>query len=205
MLGLPQSTEVKRSLPKAQLYRRFDWKPAWRDAFDAEVARLDFVNWIAPRTLPGMAEGAEVKEIFVVEVALKQLTISNDNLLRLVKAIPQRIVWALTFEGKVRLAVWYEHLFVSDWQHAEGMSLQVNGLTLDAVWINFVCQIGNLDYPLLTSNCSLSDFSQKIRISEEQAKLQAQIDRLDRQMRSERQPRRKNELFKQIQKLKTRL
>ena len=36
MLGLPQSTEVKRSLPKAQLYRQLDWKPVWRDAFDAE-------------------------------------------------------------------------------------------------------------------------------------------------------------------------
>lgn len=105
MLGLPQSTEVKRSLPKAQLYRQFDWKPAWCDAFDAEVSRLDFVNWIAPKTVPAIAAGAEVKEIFVVEVVLKQPTISNGNLLRIVKSIPQRIVWALTFEGKVQLAV----------------------------------------------------------------------------------------------------
>ena len=212
MLGLPQSTEVKRSLPKAQLYRRFDWKPAWRDAFDAEVARLDFVNWIAPRTLPGMAEGAEVKEIFVVEVALKQLTISNDNLLRLVKAIPQRIVWALTFEGKVRLAVWHEHLFVSDWQHAEGMSLQMSGLNLDAVWENIVRVVANVG----TSLCDVSNdadanhnqhaqgmsLQAQIIANEQRAKIERQIAALERQMNATKQPRRKRELFIELQKLK---
>lgn len=61
MLGLPQSTEVKRPLPKVQLYKRFDWKPSQRESFDGDVSHLDFVNWIAPRTLPAIAEGAEVK------------------------------------------------------------------------------------------------------------------------------------------------
>lgn len=198
MLGLPQTTEVKRSLPKAQLYRQFDWKPAWRDAFDAEVSRLDFVNWIAPKSLPAIAAGAEVKEIFVVEVALKQPTISNDNLLRLVKSIPQRIVWALTFENKVQLAVWHEHLFVSQWQFLIPNSslLTLQGLDLDAAWQNIICTLGEFT---VESGKSLNE---QIKINEEQARLQAQIDRLDRQMRAERQPRRKNELFKQIQRLK---
>ncbi len=44
MLNLPRSTEVKRPLPKAQLYKRFDWKQSQRDSFDGEVSRLDFVN-----------------------------------------------------------------------------------------------------------------------------------------------------------------
>lgn len=44
MLGLPPTTEVKRPLPKAQLFKRFDWTPSQRDRFDGEVSRLDFVN-----------------------------------------------------------------------------------------------------------------------------------------------------------------
>lgn len=196
MLGLPQSTEVKRSLPKAQLYRQFDWKPAWCDAFDAEVSRLDFVNWIAPKTVPAIAAGAEVKEIFVVEVVLKQPTISNGNLLRIVKSIPQRIVWALTFEGKVQLAVWHSHLFASEHIDAAEASLPLSGLDLDAAWQNIICTLGEF---AVEADKSLNE---QIKVNEEQTKLQAQIDRLDRQMRAERQPRRKNELFKQIQKLR---
>ena len=197
MLGLPQSTEVKRSLPKAQLYRQFDWKPTWRDAFDAEVSCLDFVHWIAPKTVPAIVTGAEVKEIFVVEVVLKQPTISNDNLLRLVKSIPQRIVWALTFEGKVQLAVWHTHLFTSERINVAEASLPLNGLDLNAAWQNIICTLGEF---AVESDKSLTE---QIKVNEEQAKLQAQIDRLDRQMRAERQPRRKNELFKQIKKMKS--
>ena len=196
MLGLSQSTEVRRSLPKAQLYRQLDWKPAWRDAFDSEVSRLDFVNWIAPKTVPAIAAGVEIKEIFVVEVMLKQPTISNDNLLRLVKSIPQRIVWALTFEDKVQLAAWHSHLFTSERIDAAEASLPLNGFDLDATWQNIICTLGEF---VVEADKSLTE---QIKVNEEQARLQAQIDRLDRQMRAERQPRRNNELFKQIQKLK---
>lgn len=64
-LGLPQSTEVKRPLPKAQLFKRFNWKPSQRESFDGDVSRLDLVNWISTRTLPAIPEGEEIKEIYV--------------------------------------------------------------------------------------------------------------------------------------------
>lgn len=64
MLGLPQSTEVKRPMPKAQLYKKFELKQTQRDAFDADVARMEIVNFIAPQSLPGIAEGTEVKAGF---------------------------------------------------------------------------------------------------------------------------------------------
>lgn len=156
MLGLPQSTEVKRSLPKAQLYRQLDWKPVWRDAFDAEVSHLDFVNWIAPKTMPAMAAGNDVKEIFVVEVALKQPTISNDNLLRLVKSIPQHIVWAMTFEEKVQLAVWHSHLFTSERIDVTEASLPLNGLDLDAAWQNIIAHSVNLSLSLTSRSTNKS-------------------------------------------------
>lgn len=212
MLGLPQSTEVKRSLPKAQLYRRFDWKPAWRDAFDAEVARLDFVNWIAPRTLPAIAEGQEVKEIFVVEVTLKTRDFDTKNIALLAKSIPQRVVYFLRYEDEAMLAVFYTRLFLTPWQHAEGMSLQVNGLNLDAVWENIVRVVANVG----TSLCDVSNdadanhnqhaqgmsLHDQIIADEQRAKIERQIAALERQMNATKQPRRKRELFEQIKKLK---
>lgn len=142
-LGLPESTRVKRSLPKAQLYKRFDWKPLQRESFDGDVARLDFVNWIAPRTLPAIAEGQEVKEIFVVEVTLKTRDFDTKNISLLAKSIPQRVVYLIRYEDEAMLAVFYTRLFLTPWQHAEGMSLQVNGLNLDAVWENIVRVVAN--------------------------------------------------------------
>ena len=121
MLGLPLSTEVKRPLPKAQLYRRFDWAPSQRESFDGDVARLDFVNWISPRTLPAIAEGTEIKEIFVIEVSLKSRDFDQKNVVLLAKSIPQRIIYFLRFEDEAMLVVYHTKLFCTPWQSIDSL------------------------------------------------------------------------------------
>lgn len=116
MLGLPQSTEVKWLLLKAQLYKGFDWKLSQYESSDGQMSCLDFVNWIAPRALPAIAEGAEVKEISVIEVSLKNRDFAPKNIILLAKSIPQRIVYLLRFEDEAILAVYHTKLFTSTWQ-----------------------------------------------------------------------------------------
>lgn len=198
-LGLPESTRVKRPLPKSQLYKRFDWKPTQRESFDGDVARLDFVNWIAPRTLPAIAEGTEVKEIFVIEVSLKNRDYDPKNIVLLAKSIPQRIIYLLRFEDEAMLAVYHTKLFTSTWQPLENVSVPLDGLNLDAVWQNIVTFVGKLE---LADGYSLTE---QIRVDEERARLIRQIELLERQMRSTVQPRRKREIFAEIQKLKDRI
>lgn len=206
-LGLPESTRVKRSLPKAQLYKRFDWKPSQRESFDGDVSHLDFVNWIAPRTLPAIAEGAEVKEIFVIEVSLKSRDFDTKNIVLLAKSIPQRVIYLLRFEEEYRLAVYHTKLFITDWQSltTHYSLLTTTLLNLDAVWLNIVCQIGNVNSSLLTSRSSLSNLTEQIKVDEERDKLLRQIAALERQMNATKQPRRKRELFLELQKLKNSL
>ena len=199
MLGLPQSTEVKRPLPKAQFYKRFDWKPSQRESFDGEVSRFDFVNWIAPRTLPGIAEGAEVKEIFVIEVTLKTRDFDPKNIILLAKSIPQRVIYLLHFEDEAMLAVYYTKLFTSSWQPLDNVIVPLEGLSLDTVWQNIVAFVGKLVF------ADGNSLTEQIRIDEERAWLIRQIESLERKMRSTVQPRRKRELFVEIQKLKYRI
>lgn len=201
MLGLPQSTEVKRPLPKAQLYKRFDWKPSQRDNFDGDVSHLDFVNWIAPRTLPAIAEGAEVKEIFIIEVTLKSHDFNTKNILLLAKSIPQRVVYLLHYEEEYRLAVYHNKLFLSDWQSGtpNSLFLTLKGLNLDVVWQNIVAFVGNVEV------ANGNTLSEQIRVDEERAKLIRQIESLECQMRSTSQPRRQREIYSEIKQLKQQL
>lgn len=199
MLGLPQSTEVKRPLPKAQLYKRFDWKPSQRESFDGEVSRLDFVNWIAPRTLPAIAEGAEVKEIFVIEVSLKSRDFDTKNIVLLAKSIPQHIIYMLHFEDAIMFAVYQSKLFTSPWQQLDKALLPLNGLNFDTVWENLVSSIG--DFFVEQEN----SLSEQIKADEERAKIERQIATLERQMRSTEQPRRQRELYAEIKHLKSTL
>ena len=207
MLGLPQSTEVKRPLPKAQLYKRFDWKPSQRDCFDGNVARLDFINWISPRTLPAIAEGDEVKELFVIEVSLKKRDFDTKSIVLLAKSIPQRVIYALRFEDDVMLAVYHSKLFTSVWQSSDTATLSLAGLNLDAVWVNIVNSVRSeqleVDSSLFTTNSSpLTTLTEQIKVDEEHAKLMRQIESLERQMNASKQPRRKRELYQRIKMLK---
>lgn len=199
MLGLPQSTEVKRPLPKAQLFKRFDWKPSQRECFDGDVSHLDFVNWIAPRTLPAISEGVEVKEIFVIEVSLKSRDFDQKSIVLLAKNIPQRVIYLLRFEDEAMLAVYHAKLFTAPWQSLDSATVELSGLNLDAVWQSIVSSIGQFsvehDYSL----------SEQIKVDEERAKLERQIAALERQMNATKQPRRKRELFVELQKLKENL
>lgn len=196
MLGLPQSTEVKRPLPKSQLFKRFDWKPSQRESFDGQVSRLDFVNWIAPRTLPAIAEGAEVKEIFVIEVSLKSRDFDQKSIVLLAKSIPQRVIYLLRFEDEAMLAVYHAKLFTAPWQSLDSATVALSGLNLDAVWQSLVSSIGQFSVEQENS------LTEQIKVDEERDKLLRQIAALERQMNATKQPRRKRELFLELQKLK---
>lgn len=199
MLGLPQSTEVNRPLPKAQLYKKFELKQAQRDAFDANVARMEIVNFIAPQSLPGIAEGTEARAVFVVDVELKRHDYDTKNIILIAKLIPHRIIFALRHEDKVQLAVYHTKLFTGPWQSIQTSNLMLSGLNLDAVWQNIVAYIGELE---VADGNSLTE---QIRVDEERARLVRKIESLERLMRTTSQPRRQRELHSEIKKLKSNL
>lgn len=197
MLGLPQSTEVNRTMPKAQLYKKFELKQAQRDAFDADVARMEIVNFIAPQSLPAIAEGTEVKAVFVVDVELKRHDYDTKNIILISKLIPHRIIFALRHEDKVQLAVYHTKLFTGPWQSIQASNLTLSGLNLDVVWQNIVAFVGGLE---VADGNSLTE---QICVDDERARLVHQIESLERLMRSTAQPRRQREIYSEIKKLKS--
>lgn len=199
MLGLPQSTEVKRPLPKAQLFRRYDWTASQRERFDVDVSRLDFVNWFSPRTVPAIAAGCEVNEIFVVEVLLKSRDFDMKSIELLAKSIPQRIVYLLRYEDEAMLSVYHTKLFTSSWRSLGEIILPLSGLNLDTVWENVVSSIGQFS---VNQDKSLEE---QIKIDEERSKLLRKIEALRKQMNSTKQPRRKRELFAELSLLMNKL
>lgn len=198
MYGLPKSTEVKRPLPKSQLFKQLGWSASQRDRFDADVSRLDFSHWISPRTIPAIAVGNEVKEIFVVDVALKRRNYDIKSITLLARSIPQRIIFALRWDNEVQFVAYHTKLFVTAWQLLSNnySLLTIEGLTFDMVWSNLISSIGNF---VVEQEYSLTE---QIRINEDKQKLRQQIANLERQMNATKQPRRKRELYNEIKRLK---
>ena len=72
------------------------------------------------------------------------------------------------------------------------LTLEIDGLNLDAVWDNFIIQVGGVE---LEQGNSLDE---QIAVDEYREKLIKEIKKLEKQARNEKQPNKKFELVQQI-------
>lgn len=195
MLGLPKATEVKRQLPKSAIYRKFAMNTAAREKFDADVSRIDIVNEVSPANTT-FAAGKAVSSFFVLLVTLKRAEYDEKNIVLLSKLIEQNMLFVLRFENQARLAVFHSKLLQGDWAPVDNLAVTLTGLNLDTVWENLLIQVGSVT---MEPGRTLDE---QLAIEERRAKLQKQIEQLERKARAEKQPKKKFELHQRILKLK---
>ena len=186
MYGLPITTERKKQLPKKAVYAKFHLKPSQRDGFDADVSRMDIVAALSPATLPAIAAGENIKDIYVLAVQLKRKDYDSKSIVLLSRLIPQNILFALQFEADTQFAVYHaDRLIRSAWMPTGEAKMALSGLGI-------AVEQGHT-------------LAQQIQTNEQREKTLAQMAALARKMASEKQPRRKREYFEIIKKLKSKL
>ena len=196
MYGLPQTTEIKKQLPKKAIYAKFELDARQRDSFDADINRLDLTAFVSPATVPAISEGQTVKEFYLMCVRLKRKEYNAKNIVLLSRLISQNIVFALQYEDETQLVVFHTKLISSCWKPTDETRIDISGLNLDAVWENIIKQVDVEEGRSLT---------EQIQADENKAKVEAQIKTLERRLATEKQPRKKREYFEMIRKLKEEL
>lgn len=196
MLGLPKSTELSRQLPKKAIYAKFSMNTAAKDRFDTDISRITIVNEISPQTVKAISATEEMPSIYVLLVSLKKKDYDERTIAQVFKLIDQNMLLVLDYQGEYRLAVYHTKLLQSGWQKPADCTVQLKGLDLSAIWQNVITQVGNIE---IEEGHSLEE---QIAIDERRAKLQAEIDRLEKLARKETQPKKKFELVQRIQELK---
>lgn len=200
MYGLPITTERKKQLPKKAVFAKFHLKPSQRDGFNADVSRMDIVAVISPSTMPSLAAGENIKNIYVLAVQMKRKNYDNKSIVLLSRLIPQHILFALLFEADTQFAACQANRLIrSVWMPTGEAKITLSGLSMDAVWENIIKSIGGI---AVEQGHTLA---QQIQTNEQRAKTLAQMAALARKMASEKQPRRKREYFEIIKKLKSKL
>ena len=199
MLNLPEITELHKSLPKSQIYKKFQFNNAQQTKFDADISRIDIVNEVSLRTIPSIQLGKKVNSIYVLSVTLKTKDYDSKNIEKISKIIPQNLVFALQYEEEIQLAVFCEKIFTTSWIHETKAKLELKGLNFDEVWENIIKQIEGGEWD---SNLSLSE---NIELKERKEKLQKEIDKLEKLARKEIQPKKKFELVSKKRKLEEEL
>lgn len=198
MLGLPKATELSKQLPKNAIYAKFQMNTAEKAKIDADISRITIVNEVTAAKIH-IADGELVKSFFVLLVALKRKDFEDKTIITISKLIPQNMLLVLEFDGEAKLATYHTKLMQTEWKPKEDLSIELKGLNMDAVWENIIVQIGGITI------AQGNTLDEQIAVDDQKAKLQKEISRLEKLARAEKQPKKKFELARKINKLKQEL
>ena len=198
MLGLPKATEMSKQLPKKAIYAKFQMNTAAKEKIDADISRITIVGEIAPNKV-NIPAGDEVKSLFVLLVSLKRKEFEEKTIATLSKLIPQNILFVLECGNESKLAIYHSKLMQTEWKPTEEQRIELQGLNLDKVWENI---IKSLELGVWNEELSLDE---NLALHQKQDKLKKEIDKLEKQARAEKQPKKKFELAGKVKKLKEEL
>ena len=196
MLGLPKATELNKQLPKKTIYSKFSMNTAAKDKFDADISRITIVGEISPQTVKTVTATEDVPSFYVLSVSLKKKDYDERTIAQISKLINQNMLLVLEYQDECRLAIYHTKLIQSEWQKTDACTITLQGLDLSAVWQNVVTQVGGIQ---IEEGHSLE---QQIAVNEQRAKIQAEIDKLEKLARKESQPKKKFELVQKIHRLR---
>ena len=208
----PKSTEFNKRIPKTKFYEHLEIGKNIKDSFVQDIDSIIWANKIALSTV-NIAAGETVTEIQVFRIVLKHSEF-NTNVLRIIdEQIPYHILFIICADNKEQAWIGYKEksdsesrafkvssYYHTSWQKPEDLSLTIDGLDMDAVYESFVKQISASTAPIQwDDDLSAKDNTAKI---EERKKLQKQIEKLERQLRKETQPRKKFEIYQELRSLR---
>ena len=183
-----------------------------KKAFVEQIRIIYWRNKIAATTL-NLAAGGQVTEIEVFEVRLSAPELDESVLRQIDREIPYHILFLLEYEGKYRAVIGYkeaaagktafkvDRYYSTDWLDEDDLPVHLEGLTLDAVYENFVRQIAG-DALGAGERSSLKD---SVEQQKQREQLEKQIAALEAKIRKEKQPKKKFELVMQEKTLKRQL
>ena len=211
MLGFPQTTEFNKRIPKQKFYENIDVSPALKRVFVEQIKLIHWRNKLAESTL-NIAPGQVVTEIEVIEIKLTQPQLDEAVLRQIDKEIPYHILFVLSYGNKVQAWTGYKEAaesgkkafkvnkyYHTEWMLEDELILDIEGLNMDAVWDNFIIQVGGVE--LEQGN----DLAEQIELDDRKIQLTKDIEKLEKQARSEKQPNKKFQLASQVKALKKQL
>ena len=208
-MGLPVSTEFNKRIPKQKFYENIAVTPAMKRAFVEQIKIIYWRNKIATTTL-NLAAGGQVTEIEVVEGRLSAPELDESVLRQIDREIPYHILFLLEYEGKYRAVIGYkeaaagktafkiDRYYSTDWLDEDDLPVHLEGLTLDAVYENFVRQIAG--EALAEENGTT--LKESVEQQKQREQIEKQIATLEAKIRKEKQPKKKFEFVQKLNELK---
>ena len=202
MIEFPAATAVHRRLPKEAFYKHLPLTKILKEKFVSDVDRIVVENSFTKENL-NLASGAEIKEIMLLSISLKNQEFDGKVIEAIARQNPHKLVFLLSFEDQQQLAVYHNKLYRTLWMDHDEIALKLQGYSLDEIWDSFIEQIALYEERAEeTADLSIED---RLEIQNQILKLEKQIDKTENAMWKEQQPKKKFELHTRLREYQKKL
>lgn len=189
-------------MPKEVFYKRLTLNSELKERFVLDVKRIVMEYKLTPDTL-NIEKGGDVAEILVLSIDLKKQEMDSRIVSAIASQNAHKLLFLLKYENQGQLALYYSKLYMTGRMPLDDLYLEANGFKMEDIWNGFVDQIA-LQKETTPTDGSLP-IAERLKRQDVILKLQKDIEKLERLSRSEKQPKKRFELFTQLQSLKRKL
>ena len=222
MINLPSSTFVGKVVPKEKFYSKCAVNTATKNLFVKYVEQIVWQNKLTAQTMAA-EKGLLVNEIDVFEVKMKSFECPRKLFEFIDQNLHHHNVFVLTYDDKAKLFVNFKEkekdetfldAFETPWKPADGPVFNLFGGNMDEIYesivrcadsSNAVASLSSLSLPKGETTQSKTSLKDYIIQSKQNAKIQAQIEKLEKKLANEKQFNRQVEIRAEIKRLEKKL
>lgn len=218
MINLPSSTFVGKVVPKEKFYSKCAVNTATKNLFVKYVEQIVWQNKLTAQTMAA-EKGLLVNEIDVFEVKMKSFECPRKLFEFIDQNLHHHNIFVLTYDDKAKLFVNFKEkekdesfleAFETSWRPADEPAFNLSGSNMDEIYESIVRTAGAANINTNSSSLSLpkgettqskTSLKDDIIQSKQNAKIKAQIEKLEKKLANEKQFNRQVEIRAEIKKL----
>ena len=211
MINLPSSTFVGKVVPKEKFYSKCAVNTTTKNLFVKYVEQIVWQNKLTAQTMAA-EKGLLVNEIDVFEVKMKSFECECPR--KLFEFIDQNLhhhnEFVLTYDDKAKLFVNFKEKekdesflesFETPWKPADEPVFNLSGSNMDEIYESIVRSAASDNVIASEAKQSKTSLKDDIVQSKQNAKIKAQIEKLEKKLANEKQFNRQVEIRAEIRKL----
>ena len=218
MINLPSSTFVGKVVPKEKFYSKCAVNTATKNLFVKYVEQIVWQNKLTAQTMAA-EKGLLVNEIDVFEIKMKSFECPRKLFEFIDQNLHHHNIFVLTYDDKAKLFVNFKEKekdesflesFETLWKSADEPVFNLSGSNMDEIYesivrsadsSNAVASLSSLSLPKGDAEQSKPSLKDYIIQNKQNAKIKAQIEKLEKKLANEKQFNRQVEIRAEIRKL----
>ena len=209
MINLPSSTYVGKNVPKEKFYSKCAVNTATKNLFVKYVEQIVWQNKLTAQTMAA-EKGLLVNEIDVFEVKMKSFECPRKLFEFIDQNLHHHNVFVLTYDDKAKLFVNFKEkekdetfleAFETPWKPADEPIFNLSGSNMDEIYESVVRSAAPDNVIASEAKQSKPSLKDYILQTKQNAKIQAQIEKLEKKLANEKQFNRQVEIRAEIRKL----